>query len=316
MQFLIRKFKKYFWKEQWSIAIFRGKIADFVEGNIKEKDLNWLFSDYKDGFRADPFLIEKGTETFLFFEEFEYAKQKGRIMVSKIIEDERGKILASKAKVALEKDTHISYPFVFSYNEDVFMLPETSSENEIALYRAIKFPLKWEKEKVLIPNFAGIDATLHFAKNKWWIFCADEKIGGNKNLQIFFADDLFGEWKAHSQNPVKRDIQGSRMAGALFVWKGKLIRPAQNCEGTYGKAIVLNEVTDFSTENFKEKTVSTFTTNKKSEYSEGMHTISASEYFVTIDAKKFLGIRKLLDPWNYRRKEFQAKIKKMFQKKS
>ena len=179
MKIIIRKFKEYFWKEQWNIAIFRGKISDFVEGKIKEKDLNWLFSDYKNSFCADPFLIEKNGSTFLFFEEFEYKKQKGRIMVSEILEDESGAIFASEAKVALDHDNHISYPFVFSYDGKIFMLPETSSKKEVALYRATNFPLEWKKEKVLINNFAGMDATLHFSKDRWWIFCSDDKLGCN-----------------------------------------------------------------------------------------------------------------------------------------
>ncbi len=273
-----------------------------------------FFRIIKNSFCADPFLIEKYVSTFLFFEEFEYKKQKGRIMVSEIFEGKGGAIFASEAKVALDHDNHISYPFVFSYDGEIFMLPETSSEKEIALYRATDFPLEWKKEKVLISNFAGIDATLHFADNRWWIFCSDDKLGCNENLCIFYAEDLFGKWKAHKQNPVKSDIRSSRMAGPLFFWKKQLIRPAQNCEGTYGKEIILNKIKSLSIENFKEKSISTFATNEKSEYKEGMHTISASEKFVVIDAKKFLGIRRFLDPWNSKRKALRNKIRQVFQK--
>lgn len=314
MKYLIQKFKERFWREQWNIAVFRGSVSDLMEGKIGQKDLSWLFSDYKKGFCADPFLVETENSIFLFFEEFEYKKQKGRIMVSELLENENNQIIAGEPNVVFDLASHVSYPFIFSYNEEMYMIPETSANNEIALFRATEFPLKWEKEKVLIPDFAGIDSTLHFAKGKWWIFCSDNNTGGNENLHIFCADDLFGEWEQHKKNPVKLDIKNSRMAGALFHWKGKIIRPAQNCQETYGREIVLNEIEELSEDEFCEREVMTLATNDKLEYPEGMHTISTSDNFVAIDAKRFLGIRKDLDFLNLKRKELVAKIKQVFQK--
>lgn len=314
MKHLIQKFKEKFWKEQWNIAVFRGNVSDLMEGKVGQKDLNWLFSEYKEGFCADPFLVENEGSTFLFFEDFEYKKQKGRIMVSELSENENGQIVAGKARVVFDTDKHVSYPFIFSYDGKMYMIPETSADNEIALFQAVDFPLKWKKEKVLIPDFAGIDATLHFEKGKWWIFCSDDRMGGNENLHIFHADDLFGKWEEHKLNPVKLDIKNSRMAGSFFSWNGKLIRPAQNCQGTYGKEIVLSEIEELSEDGFREREIMTLTTGDKSEYPEGMHTISVGDGFVAIDAKKFLGIRKYLDFWNSKQKEWIAKIKQVFQK--
>lgn len=316
MKHLIRKFKERFWREQWNIAVFRGEVADLIEGRVSQKDLQWLFSDHKNGFCADPFLVENNNSTFLFYEEFEYDKQKGRIMVSELLEDADGKIVAEEGEVVFDYDKHVSYPFMFSFNGEMFMLPETSAENEIALFRATKFPVDWVKETVLIPDFAGIDATLHFAKGKWWIFCSDAKNGTNDSLHIFYANDLFGPWQEHKKNPVKTGFKNSRMAGAIFSWEGKTIRAAQNCEETYGKEIVLNEIQTLSEENFREKELFTLNLHKKVEYSEGMHTISASEHFVAIDAKRFLGARKYLDHLNVKRKNLGKKIAQLFQKKS
>ncbi len=316
MKSIIKKFKEYFWKEHWNIAVFKGNISDFVEGKIKQKDLNWLFGDKENGFCADPFLIEYEDKIFLFFEEFEYKKQKGRIMVSELTESSDGKINAGEKMIVYDYEKHLSYPFVFVYNEVVYMIPETSSENEIALYKATNFPLKWEKEKVLIPNFAGIDTTLHFSQNKWWIFCSNDKIGCNESLYIFYADDLFGKWESHNHNPVKLDLGNSRMAGPIFCWGNKIVRPAQNCKETYGKEIVLNEIKKISTEDFDEEALGAFAINDKSLYSKGMHTISSSENFVAIDAKKFFGARKYLDVINWKRKAIFTKLRQVFQKDS
>ncbi len=314
MRYLIAKIKERFWREQWNVAVFRGKISDLMEGNVAQKDLQWLFSDCKKSFCADPFIVEIADSIFLFYEEFEYDKQKGRIMVSELIESKDGNVTANKGKVVFDSKEHFSYPFIFSFDGEIFMIPETSDKNEIALYKAKNFPLSWEKEKVLIPNFAGIDATLHFESGKWWIFCSNKKKGANKNLYIFYAEDIFGKWYAHKKNPVKRDIKNSRMAGEIFHWKGKIIRPSQNCKETYGKEIVLNEIRRLSTDSFKEQELYALNLSNELEYSKGMHTISSSEHFVVIDAKRFLGIRKYLDHWNLRRKLLIEKIKGVFQK--
>lgn len=316
MKKIVNKFKEYFWREHWDIAVFRGSVDDFIEGRVKQENLNWLFSDFKDSFCADPFLLEVGNKAYLFFEEFEYKKQKGRIMVSELLESENGKLDVSSPEVVFDSEKHLSYPFVFMYNGEAYMIPETSDQNEVALYKATKFPLKWKKERVLIPNFAGIDATLHFSNNRWWIFCSNDRIGCNESLYAFYADDLFDEWTSHNHNPLKLDAENSRMAGSVFAWEGNLIRPAQNCKKTYGKEIVLNKINKLTTEDFDEEVVGVFATSKKSRYPEGMHTISSSENFVAIDAKRFLGARKYLDAVNWKRKSLVSKFRGLFQKRS
>jgi hypothetical protein len=46
----------------------------------------------------------------------------------------------------LERSYHLSYPFIFRWGSDIFMIPETSDNRTVEVYRAVEFPGKWELE--------------------------------------------------------------------------------------------------------------------------------------------------------------------------
>jgi hypothetical protein len=89
------------------------------------------------GFRfyADPFPYTFGGKTFVFVEEFDHRDGKGAI--SAIPFDERGQI--GPAKSVLSEPWHLSYPFLFEYRGEVWMIPESSEDKKISLYRADPF---------------------------------------------------------------------------------------------------------------------------------------------------------------------------------
>ena len=94
----------------------------------------------KDRFWADPHIIRRNNKYYIFIEEFICAKDKAHI--SLIIMDDKGNY-TEPVKV-LERDYHISYPFLIEDNEELFMIPETRQNNTIELYKCVHFPLKWE----------------------------------------------------------------------------------------------------------------------------------------------------------------------------
>ena len=51
---------------------------------------------------------------------------------------------------ALEEDFHLSFPTVFDWNGEIWMLPETGSDHSLRLYRCRAFPTGWE----LVQRFA------------------------------------------------------------------------------------------------------------------------------------------------------------------
>ena len=87
-------------------------------------------------FQADPFLFSHGGRTWMFFEDFPHATRKGVIAVCEI--DASGH--PGAPRVVLEEPFHLSYPFVFEHDGEIYMLPETAAAGCIRLYHADPFP--------------------------------------------------------------------------------------------------------------------------------------------------------------------------------
>lgn len=209
----------------------------------------------KDRFWADPFLICKNNKYFIFFEEFIYTEGKGKICMMEI--EENGNY--SNPSVVLEKDFHLSYPFLFEHSNQLFMIPETCNNNSIEIYQCSDFPLKWEFKKTLIPNIEALDSTIFEYNNKFWLFTNIRlKKGASKNDELFlyFSDDpIEGEWVRHPQNPIVSSAEYSRSAGNIIAFKNKIFRPAQNCLNHYGNGTQLLEITMLSETHYEEKLI-------------------------------------------------------------
>ena len=239
-----RAIEKLAYSETWSLA-YRFKTS--------EKDPNDSFHKYrylvpsKGRFWADPFPIKVGEKYFVFFEDFVYREGKANISVIEI-----GKDGPLREPVrALETDFHLSYPFIFKWQETLYMIPETGSNNTVELYRCVSFPLKWEKQAVLLEANNPSDATLFEIDGTWWMFVNIEERGVTVNweeLHLFYAASPLGPWHPHRRNPVKSDVRNSRPAGHLFFQNGQLFRPAQDCSKRYGYATSINRVVTLSDE--------------------------------------------------------------------
>jgi hypothetical protein len=253
---LIKEFiQRVFFVDQW-----------FLLFSLK-KDVSENFQEFiklmppKDKFWADPHTIQVNGKYYIFIEEFLSAKNKGHISVMEL--DRLGNYEAP-IKI-LERDYHLSYPFVFEWNNKFFMIPESHENKSIDLYECIEFPYSWGFKQCLMQNVSAVDTTLIRYSDKWWLFTAiaeNEAAGPNVELFLFYSDDLFsGEWKSHLQNPIISDIKSARPAGSLFVKDGKLFRPSQDCSKMYGYGIDLNEIEVLSETEYRERKTSSIRPN-------------------------------------------------------
>lgn len=206
----------------------------------------------KDLFWADPHVVQVNGKYYIFIEEFVQAANKGHISVIEL--DEAGNWKAP-VKV-LERDYHLSYPFIFQWNERYYMVPESRQNRTIDLYECADFPLRWNFKCHLMENVSAVDTTLIHHADKWWLFTGlaeNEAAAPNVELFLYYKDDLFaGEWRAHPRNPIVSDVKCARPAGGLFLRGGKLFRPSQDCSHGYGHGIDLNEVDVLSETDYRE----------------------------------------------------------------
>ncbi len=228
--------------EQWSLAF---RFADIEPWSGSLAGFHRLTPPH-DGFWADPFPIQRNGKSYVFFEEL--PSENGRAHISVIEVDRNGR--ASQPVRVLERDYHLSYPFLVEEGGQLYMVPETAANRTVEIYRCIDFPGKWRRERVLLDGLVAADATLHHANGRWWMF-ANVAVNGaeiHDELHVFTSDVLLGDWQPHSRNPVKSDVRSARPAGRLFTQAGKLYRPSQICAPLYGAGIALQRVTRLDTE--------------------------------------------------------------------
>jgi len=206
----------------------------------------------RNSFYADPFVIQHQDRNICFFEEYEKIEKKGKISAIEIYNQEEYRKLGQ----VLEENFHLSYPYVFKVNNEIYMCPESSKSQDIRLYKCIEFPMKWELHKIIMNNISAVDTNIFYHKNTWWLFTNIDSanIGEhNSELHIFYADDFdSSNWKPHKLNPVIFDSTKSRNGGVIFE-KDKLYRVYQSHGfDQYGKSIGINQITLLSQSFYEE----------------------------------------------------------------
>jgi len=231
-------------------------------------------------FYADPILFKRDGRTFLFFENYSYAEGRASISCAQLNSDGS---LGDVFEV-LRCPYHLSYPFVFEHEGEVYMIPESKQNRTVELYRAEEFPRRWKLEAVLMKDVFAVDSTIHVQDGRFWMFAgvSNGLYSNSDELGIFYADRLTGPWTAHRNNPVVSDVRRARPAGALFYWQGRLIRPSQDCGRTYGYALNFSELVKLNEEEYEERQIGRIGP-EWAKGNLGTHTYSVSEDFEVID---------------------------------
>jgi hypothetical protein len=205
----------------------------------------------KDRFWADPHVLYRDGNYYIFVEELLFQTSKGHISV--IVMNEKGD--CEQSVKVLERDYHLSYPCVFEAAGEIYMIPESADNQTIELYRCVEFPHRWEFVRNLLDGFAAFDATIVHHDAKWWLFAnATEDRGACSwdELFLFYSDSLHGQWRPHRLNPVVSDVRSARPAGAIFTHEHALYRPSQDCSVRYGYRVKLNRITKLSADEYEE----------------------------------------------------------------
>ncbi|MCO5556846.1 hypothetical protein L7F22_010400 [Adiantum nelumboides] len=216
-------------------------------------------------FVADPFLFIQGSTIYIFFETKNALTKQGDIGVA---ESSDGGISWKYLGIVLDEEWHLSFPYIFSYKGQVYMMPEGSEKGDLRLYRALNFPLEWTLERILVKR-PLIDATLVEHNGDFWMFASDfHRFGAQRNgeLEVWYASSLLGPWKQHKGNPLRNGDPGlgARNGGRPFVYDGQLYRVGQDCADTYGHKIRLFRVETLTRKKYHEVEVSSgFQESKK-----------------------------------------------------
>ena len=265
---------------RWAIGWRRIKGDSAYETLQVRADDFTRFRDDGQRYFADPFVFLHEGKTHVFCEEYPYATGRGLISVFTIAPDG----VVSPARPVLERPYHLSYPFVFAHEGQIWMIPESSGNRSLELYRAESFPDKWVLERKLLSDILVDDATLHIAGERLWLFASTRMFNSSSwdTLSLFSAPRLMGDWRAHEANPVLCDACCARPGGALFAHNGDLWRPAQDCSRGYGSGLALARISQLDDEGFAQDDVRILPPDGRRDL-QGLHTLNAAGDIEVID---------------------------------
>ena len=223
----------------WGVAI--RKVTDGYETILGgEKTEFKIVENTEDYWFADPLLFSDNNKTWLFVEAFNRKARKGEIGYFEIIDGN-----AVNFQVVIDTPTHMSYPFVFKYNGDYYMIPETGAARHIALYKAKNFPNQWELDKILLDDCVYRDSTIISEGNGYFKVLSYKQEGTNrfnmKNTFTVFRLDMETK-KLTIISEFLDKKQRNRPAGPCFKVGGGLFRVSQKCNRAYGEAMYVYEV--------------------------------------------------------------------------
>lgn len=192
---------------------------------------------------ADPFLFETNGILYLFYERYDKKKRKGDIVYRQVNKD----FSLGKVYIAIEEKYHLSFPFIFEYNGNFFIIPESSSKNNIQIYKAEKFPEKWLLYKEILPNFPGLDTIiLSLDMNNIVLYTS---VGDSCNVENYVLT-LDSDFNLKKKEKIKSlSSYGNRNAGRIINDGKNIVRVGQDCSnGNYGKGLIFYDAKNIKKE--------------------------------------------------------------------
>ncbi|MDZ8050460.1 MAG: hypothetical protein RMX68_010080 [Aulosira sp. ZfuVER01] len=272
-------------RSEWAIAIYTGESPLRLSSpkNINNPILTAQdVTDVPADFVADPFMVYDNGNWYMFFEVLNLRNNLGEIGLA-ISKD--GLDWTYK-KIVLQEPFHLSYPYVFKWQDDYYMIPETFQASSVRLYKATSFPTQWSFVATLLDKNDFVDPSIFQHNDMWWLFTATS---ADRNiLRLYYSQEITGPWIEHPKSPViKGNKTIARPAGRVVIFDDQIIRYTQDCERVYGKQVRAFKITELTTTHYEEKEVKENPIIKASGSGwnkVGMHHIDPHQ----IDAKKWI----------------------------
>jgi len=264
--------------EIWSIGLYEG--PDPVTLSPADGIANPILTaanvtDVPARFIADPFMITRDGEHHLFFELLNTKRKMGEIghAISRDLKTWR------YIGVGLRERFHLSYPYVFEHDGEVYMLPECAKSKSIRLYKAFAFPQDWRPVATLLrgkkTEVPLLDPSIIFHNGHWYLFSYMRKVN---NLHLHVADELTGPWREHPKSPILNSDHYARPGGRVVKDGALLYRFAQDGQPRYGSKAWAFRITELTPTTYREEPVAdTPVLDKGPEpwRNAGMHTVDA-----------------------------------------
>jgi len=247
-----RKIRRY--RDIWTIGIYSGptpfKLAppQSIKNPILAPE---QVTDIKARFVADPFMFTHKGVHYLFLEVLNDERNKGEIGYATSTDLKQW----TYKGIVLKERFHLSYPYVFEYNGEQYMLPEGAKSRKVTLYKAERFPDIWKKHATLLGSFSRKgplgDPSIILHNSHWYLFTY---AGKTRSLHLYTSPELTGSWSEHPASPILTDdIAFARPGGRVIAYKGNIYRYAQDGKGGYGKRVWAFRITTLTPTEYREE---------------------------------------------------------------
>lgn len=260
----------------WSISIYRGdsplELSPVGPDPVLTKD---EITDIPAAFVADPFMLRRDHTWYMFMEVMNAETRLGEIGLA----TSKDALAWTYQQIVLKETFHLSYPYVFQWQDEYFMIPETIGGGAIRLYKADDFPRQWSPVADLMTGFFADPSIFRF-QDRWWMFNCPRPYQ-HDTLFLYSAAALTGSWTEHPQSPIISDDKScARPAGRVLNFNGKLFRFGQNCLPHYGTSVRAFEILELTTTTYAEVEIDRsplFTGSGDGWNAAGMHHIDAQQ---------------------------------------
>lgn len=240
----IKNVGKKFIKGGWAIGyreVEEGYGIDLTKGPIFS-----VILPQKDQWYADPFPVVFANNRFIFAEVMDTKIQQGHIGVMRIGDE------SERFVPIIKEPFHMSFPNVFLYNNEWYMIPETNKAKQVRLYHAQKFPYEWELDSILIEKKSFVDTAMLRRSESCFLLETFDVDDRSNEYNRFYCFDVQRK-KVAEINPINRNYIDRRPGGNFVKSKNGFMHVLQNCDRMYGEYMHMAAVRNFDNSGLDEK---------------------------------------------------------------
>ena len=205
----------------WNIGFVENTLDEVIGGEPLK--IRWLNHNCKDRWFADPFILDvTDDKIYVLVEEYYYPHKRGRLAMLTI--DKASNSLL-KVDTILELDSHLSFPAIIRRGDKILVYPENFKGGGLKLYE-----LDLEKPALVngkpISDALLTDAVYTELFGKKQIYSTEMPTPNGSTLGVYEVNEA-GMYTKVKEYHFPENI--ARNAGDWFEYKGKIYRPAQEC---------------------------------------------------------------------------------------
>jgi len=280
--------------QRWNIGIFEFETNSNIIFKFSNCKVKYLAHNFKDKWFADPFILDVTDKEIIILAE-EFDRRIGRGRIAKLTID-REKVKLNSLKIILDIKSHLSFPAIYKENNNIYIYPENSQTGKLLRY---KYDCKLDAlvDPELVINEPLTDAIKEEFNGKSYIFSTKQPNPNSNRINVYC--DTNNNKKYQLIQEIDLADNSARGAGYFIRDRDRFYRPAQDCNTTYGKGLVFQEVINengvFRINELKR------VYNRHFKYGLGIHTFNTLDNVGVVDVLgyKYLFLGRLHNRINY-----------------